>query len=375
MSYCLALLISIYLLTSGLTEAGNEKIPILGYFEVFTVVEDPTTGHQIVKINQREVQFLESFLMAVDEVQSVFNSSGFELSPVVYTGQVEHSAHTVNDYYNGAVAAFSLETIPSDFPIILGSDALALLAFQKVAKTWNLINVIATSRTAEFSDHSSYGNGIRMLPSEAFGANVLANIITYFKWKKIAVFYNADVVSQQTYTYMLHKLYGTVRIIFEYNVVKSASLDYDLILRKAKASGATIFVFLVDAAMTANLLHFGSEVGTFNEHTQVLSSEYCDLSILMNQLTVEMNLTVSIIQRDLKGFLAVKFNPRYVCNVYIENYFMITVTNSTIIYSRHYLYEDAGKTFLNKFQNRKSTKLVDSNGAVVCDSSVDAEGR
>ena len=290
---------------------SNEKIPILGYFEVFTVEVNPTTRYQTVHVNPREVQFLEAFLMAVDEVQSVFNNSGFELSPVIYTGQTDYTVNIVNDYFNGALAAFSLENTPSDFPIILGSDALSLLAFQKVAKTWNLVNVIATSRTAEFSDYVNYGNGIRMLPSDAFGAHVLVDIIAHYEWEKIAIFYNADTVSQQTFNSLLFQLNDTVHILFEYNVVKSTSLNYEAILRKAKESGATIFVFLVDALMTANLLHFGSELGLFNEYTQVLSSEYCDLNDLINYLTFEMDLTPSTIQRDLKGLLAIKFNPRF----------------------------------------------------------------
>lgn len=267
-------------------------------------------GIQRIHKDMREVEFLEAFLMAIEELQVYFDVSGLTLEPAIYTGQADYSDIAANDYFNGVYAAYKLHGIQSDFPFIASSDALSLEGFAKVTKSWGLTNILATSREADFSDYQTYGNTLRMVASNSFGGRVIADVLDYFKWKRIAVFHSADTESVQTCQHIRDALNGSEQILFDHSVIDSSTFDYTSLLKQAQKSGATVFVFLVDTASTAQLLHYGSEIGLFNELTQVISSEYCGTDELLDYFRDIMNLTPDVIERNLLGFLTLKYNPR-----------------------------------------------------------------
>ena len=120
-----------------LISADDKDLNIIGYFEVFTVSKLPDGTHH-VSIDKIQQEYLEAFLMAVEDANLRFKKKGYNLKPVVYAGENKYAEAVVNVEFNGAIGAYELHNAKSHFPVINCGNSLGLETFSKVSNTINM---------------------------------------------------------------------------------------------------------------------------------------------------------------------------------------------------------------------------------------------
>ena len=211
---------------------------------------------------------------------------------------------------NGAIAAQDLHKFSIEFPIVTTANYHSLDTFQQIMSGWNHIGLIATERASVFSDHQLYPNNLRMIASVGFGGKVIAQIIKYYQWEKIAILYNPDITSFHNYLSLVNELSGNVKVLYKRSV-KNEDIENGSVLKSSKVSGAKIFILLLSVEQTAQILHLGRNTKVFTSDTLILSSEYAGTKSIVDYYRETLKLDSAAIAADLKGVFSIAYDPRF----------------------------------------------------------------
>ena len=223
-------------------------------------------------------QQLAAFMMAVREINTKNDNVADDLLPNFelkiqlksaygYLGAVTKSSE-FNNY--GSLAGGR-----KVLAVVGALDDEETMSAARMLEANQTVHVVAESRASELSKGRDFPYKVRVAASESFCGMAMRTIIYgHFGYRRIAIFSTADYFSSQS----LHALLAdTVNMPFEVlikQMVEPGWLDFSKEIDAVKATGAVVFVLLVDSDTAAALLVQGRRRGLFAQGTIVFLHDY-----------------------------------------------------------------------------------------------------
>lgn len=262
-------------------------------------------------VNYAGADNLAAFLMAVDEINDKTDGTDDWLLPDY---RIEFDVEIGYGFKGAIDAAYGYDKGLSINSVIIGIEhgkyeTSAILQMLAVDKK---VGVVCVDTDASLSKGSVYPYKIRTAASEASMGHVLQSLICeHFHYERIVIISTTGYYSTQSVFELLTEEYCKFEILANV-VVEPGYLNFERELHEAKATGALVYVMLVDHVTAAALMIQGHKYGMFGENTIVFGHEYIVTTKIENtMLLYQPSLTSDDINVIMRSFFGVKIDPLY----------------------------------------------------------------
>eukprot|EP01041_Mallomonas_annulata_P010083 gene10083-21015_t len=209
------------------------------------------------------------------------------------------------------------------------------------------VNQIDFASAGSFLSHGDlYPYYNRVNPVDAFVGTVIAKFIKdHYGWAKINVFSTGDTYGTDVGLEFKGACENLgIHIENSFNFFPGMS-DFSNLISAVKSNGVLkVFVLLMKASDAGPLLEQGYKAGLFGEGTQILATRY----LISQELFKHMSKDAPIAD-IMHGVIGI---------------------NSPYINSTHYTHQN----FIHRFRAQNSTRIIKSDGSVVCSDAKDDDG-
>ena len=287
-----------------------------------------------------------AFVLALKQINDKRDGVADYLLPrttIKYTIQ-----NSYNTYLGSLEDALSMELSSFNGTGIIACIGAAFdIESEAIAQVFNAFytNQISYGSTASALSYAGpYPRFFRTCTSEAAQSIALADLVyNYFKWERVSLFYTSDSYgSDGGYVFQQEAAAHGIKILSNH-IIQSGQQDMSSFINAALSTGTRIFVLFMASHDANVLLRQGYQLGLFREGTQILGSGFMTTPSLWANMTPDMANTI------LKGYIGL--TPAFGMNLTFN------------------------QTFVNHWRAQKNTIHRFPNGTVVCDGSLDDDGK
>ena len=254
---------------------------------------------------------LAAFVMAIDEINDKSDGINDWLLPdyrLQFTTEIGYG-------FRGAIdAADSLDSASTIHAAVIGIEhaEYETSAILQMLAVDSKVGVVCVDNDATLSKGSQYPYKVRTAASESSIGHVLQSLLcNHFHYQRIAIISTSEYYSSQSVFELLTEEYCTFEILSHVEV-EPGYLNFAQELHEAKATGALVYVMLVDHVTAAALMIQGHKYGMFGEDTIVFGHEYIVTSKIEDtMLKHQPSLSSDDINSMMKGYFGVKVDPLY----------------------------------------------------------------
>ena len=262
-------------------------------------------------VNYAGADNMAAFLMAVDEINNKTDGTSDWLLPDY---RIEFNVEIGYGFKGAIDAADKFDKSLSIHSVVIGiehgehetSAILQMLAVE------SKLGVVCVDTDASLSKGSEYPYKVRTAASEASMGHILQSLLCeHFHYQRIAIISTTGYYSSQSVFELLTEEYCTFETLVHVEV-EPGYLDFTHELHEAKASGALVYVMLVDHVTAAALMIQGHKYGMFGENTIVFGHEYIVTSKIEDtMLKHQPSLTSDDIDVMMRSYFGIKIDPLY----------------------------------------------------------------
>mmetsp|Transcript_21262 Transcript_21262/g.20583 ORF Transcript_21262/g.20583 Transcript_21262/m.20583 type:complete len:911 (+) Transcript_21262:139-2871(+) len=319
-----------------------QDVAIGGTFNTFTVTED----YDLLRID-RDCQHLAAFIMAVDEVNNksdgINDDINTNLRISASLGQRFVQIFPPNRYFNGVSSSLVHLSDLSAQPvgIIDATNSLAsAMGDAGASNNFGIMTLLTSQGSSTFKESIDYPMTLQISATVYMEAAMISNLIsTKYGWNKVVIIASTSLESVDSLSTFTQVSRNKVNILGQY-LINTGQTDFSKIIKEAKKTGATIFLFFLQGIETGYILEQGYNAGLFHDGTQVLVPSRAKFSKIQEALT-PIGRTME--DRILKGLLLIVPNPEF------------------------YFATPKGQGFIQRFRDMKPTITRNAQGGQVCD--------